>query len=370
MSPPHCHPRTAALFATGCLLLAAHGRAATHDAITAEGYRWGKGDWSLTCDNLRTCRVVYADDRDLGAAGGPHLNVTLLFTQPAGATAMLPMEAKAIGVDGEVESFEIEREWLDTDERAVPEQPAALLARAAEARTLFVRIHPSDGAAETVEVGLEGLKAVLLKLDDVQHRSGTPLALIAKGNGSADNVLPSLAAPRIKAAAFARVTLREAGIPAATAAALVTQATQWMRRLKPEAQCDKRDPPELSVSEDRWLLSQACTSGSGYNQTTFWWLGHASTPASAPSAGAKASLKDVKWISLPINGEFDTDTGDVVSVQKGRGVGDCMGTEAWTYTQEGKWALIERSIDGPCVGIPGGAWHLPTVQVDVDRRRR
>lgn len=367
---PIFRSRTAMLFALGSLLLAARSGAATHDAITAEGYQWQKDAWSLTCDNLRTCRLVYGKDAYLGAADGPHLNVTLLFTQAAGSAAMLPMEAKLIGADGEVESFEIERKWLDGDVQAAPDQPEVLLRRAAEAHTLHVRVRTSAGDREDLAVDLEGLKAVLLKLDDVQHRAGTPLALIATGTGSAATVLPPLAARRIKAGTFARATPEDAGIPPEVSASLLTQASELVKRLKIDGYCEMLDPPSLAISQDRWLLGQACTSGSGYNRTTHWWLGHAATAAGAPSAGARASLKDVTWTPLPIAGEFDVDTGDVVSIDKGRGIGDCMGSEAWTYSQEGKWELTERSIDGPCVGIPGGAWHLPTVTVEVERAAR
>ena len=359
--------RSSALLSLFWFSYAAQGADATRGEITAEGYFWQKNAWSLTCDNLRTCRVVYGEDALPDEANATHVSVTLMFTQPAGATAMLPLEVKAIGADGEVEDFDIQRQWLDDDSHAAPDDPAMLLAKAAQAHTLFVEVGLPNGSVATAEVALDGLKAVLLKLDDVQRRAGTPLALVAKGNAPSTRVLPPLPKPHKKAMPFPRMTLEKVGIPRDAAARLVAQATQLMGRLKSDDDCPKSDAPDLSVSADHWLLGQACTSGSGYNRTTYWWLGHAKSASSAPTARGGASLQDVEWEALPITGDFDADSGDFVSVHKGRGLGDCESTEGWTYTQEAKWELTERSTNGPCIGIAGGAWYLPTINMEVER---
>jgi hypothetical protein len=344
--------------------------AAPRDEITNEGYRWQKESWSLTCDNLRTCRLVYGKDQFLDAPQGPHLGITLLFTQPAGAAVMQPLEVKAVSTDGEVENFEVEREWLDQEHHVAPARPETLLAEAAEARTLFAAVRLPDGKGETVAIDLSGLKAVLLKLDEVQHRAGTPLALIAKGSASAAKLLPPLPLPHVQARRFPNVALDKAGVTDKDVARLLAQVIPIVHRLKPEDDCDKREQPVLAISAGNWLLSQACASGAGYNSTTFWWLGHPVTPAAAPAARGNASLDGVEWEALPMIGDFDPDSGTVAASRKGRGIGDCSASEQWTYTQEGKWLLTSRSESGPCIGIPGGAWDLPQVTMDVQPVRK
>ena len=345
-----------------CGLVLAGTVAMARDQITAEGYEWRKDDWSLTCDNTRTCRVVYANEERL--FDDPHPGVTLLFTQPAGREPLAPMESKAIGRDGEIEQFDLDGMWIDQPDHAAQGDPAALLAQAAEAKTLFIRIRLPDGSRDVAEVRLQGLKAVLLKLDEVQHRAGTPLALIAKGPGTADKVLPALAAPVVKAVPFNMTPVEAGRFPADFAERLLQEATEWVRTVKSDDDCSKVESPTLEVSGDLWVLSQACTSGAGYNQTRYCWLGHSTGAANAPSALAHAGLRGVVWEAIPALGDYSE--GSFELSYKGRGIGDCMGSEAWVYTQDRRWVKTSRFATGSCVGFVGGAWELPTVVTKVE----
>ena len=358
--------RTRALLPLFCLGLAIAQSADARDEITADGYEWRKGDWSLTCDNTRTCRVVYGNEERL--FDDPHPGVTLLFTQPAGPAPLAPMEAKAVGPDGEIEKFDIDGMWLDQPGHPAPGDPATLLAQAAEATTLFIRIRLPDGSSGVSQVRLQGLKAVLLKLDDVQHRAGTRLALVAKGAEAADKVLPALAPPVIKAVPFKMTLLDAPQFPQQTADRLLQQAGDWLRAAKLGVLCEMAESPLLGVSAELWVLSQACTSGAGYNQTRHWWLGHPSSAANAPSAGAQATLQGVVWEEIPALGELDD--GEFSLSYKGRGIGDCMGGETWVYTQDHRWAKSSHFAAGPCVGIIGGPWELPTFVTKLERSPR
>ncbi len=354
--------RIRALLPLFCLGLAITQSAAARDEITADGYEWRKGDWSLTCDNTRTCRLVYGNEERLDT--DPHPSVTLLFTQPAGPAPLAPMESKAVGPEGEIENFDIDGMWLDQPGHPAPSDPAELLAQAAEAKTLFVRIRQLDGSSDIAQVRLQGLKAVLLKLDDVQHRAGTRLALVAKGAAAADKILPALAPPVITAVPFKMTQLNDAQFPPETVEGLLRQASDWLRGAKPDDDCSKMEPPTLAVSGDLWVLGQACSSGSGYNQTRYWWLGHPTGPANAPSARAQASLQGVVWEAIPANGEYDER--GFTQTDKGRGIGDCMGIESWVYTQDHRWAKTTSLFSGPCMGIVGGPWELPTWVTTVE----
>jgi len=120
---------------------------------------------------------------------------------------------------------------------------------------------------------------------------------------------------------------------------------KWLHSAMPDDDCSKMEPPTLAVCAEFWVLGQACSSCSGYDQTRYWWLGHPTGPAKATSARAQASLQGVVREAIPAVGEYDergfSETG------KGRRVGDCMGIEKWVYPQDRRWARSTSLTSGP-----------------------
>jgi hypothetical protein len=58
--------------------------------------------------------------------------------------------------------------------------------------------------------------------------------------------------------------------------------------------------------------------------------------------------------------------GTITSSQRGRGFGDCMGSDSWTW--DGRSFVHTASMTtGKCKHVaPGGAWELPTLVVKVN----
>lgn len=61
----------------------------------------------------------------------------------------------------------------------------------------------------------------------------------------------------------------------------------------------------------------------------------------------------------------DYDKGEITSVQKGRGIGDCMSQESWVWDGQAFRKSYEGGT-GMCRYIhAGGTWDLPTLVTDV-----
>jgi hypothetical protein len=57
--------------------------------------------------------------------------------------------------------------------------------------------------------------------------------------------------------------------------------------------------------------------------------------------------------------------GTISSSQRGRGIGDCMSSDSWTWDGR-SFVHTESLTTGMCKHIaPGGAWELPTLVVKV-----
>lgn len=136
------------------LITSALAAALPAGAAPYNGTRFGAMDWEVACDNTRRCE----------AAG---------FQSEDGETESAPAAL-----------------WLGRD--------AGAAAAALEARLMVVTPDDKDAGPLTITAGqlaLAGLKAVLLKMDDLQGRVGTVTAPVKPGTRPAGAVLPPLAMP-------------------------------------------------------------------------------------------------------------------------------------------------------------------------------
>ena len=349
MHPALSSFRSLALVAT--LLSTAH---AAPDA-PAQGEAFSHADWDLVCDNTRTCRAAgYSADNSA-------YPVSMLLTRPAGphqpVTALV-----ALGRYGDEEEQRVQAvdqlqlrvngqalgalPWLSEPQRygLTDRQLRAVLKALPRPHA---RIEFTHGRTVWA-VSDQGATAVLLKMDDVQGRVGTPGALARPGKRPEREVRPALPRPVVTAA---RVPNGQGSrhLPGLSAPAM----SKLRQALLGDAG-DRRDvdllPPDAQgfefhpLSGGQWLASTLCWRAA-YNEGYCMWVVNERAP------------HQPRFITEMASGY---DHGEIHASQKGRGLGDCWDHEHWTWTGQA-FVQTAASTSGRCALIePGGAWDLPT----------
>lgn len=340
--------------------LAAAGTALATDSPTAEGVSYEHGDWEVACDNTRTCRAAgYQPDE------GDDAPVSVLFVRKAGAgTAVAGQVQLGEGWDGDllagfparfpltlrIDGRDAGRTTMDKRTLVAdlaPAQVAALLqALRRDSRLEFV------ARDRTWTLSGAGASAVLLKMDEAQGRVGTVGALYRRGKQDESRVPPPLPAPVVTA--VARVAAKPGD---ATLLAKHGDALRAALRATMEADdtCDglsgEPDAPPLEIARlaDTTLLVSTRCWLAAYNDGVGYWVVADQPPFRA------------ELVTTEANG----DEGAVLEgVQKGRGIGDCLGRDTWTWDGT-RYVHTASATSGLCKGFAGGAWDLPTRVSDV-----
>ena len=302
-------------------------------------------DWALVCDNTGACRAEGYQAED-GGSEPVSLQVTRLAGpgQPASMALAYATEKEKVGAPFRFTVGNARVDRLSGETLRIPDAAAAgllpELLRNETARLASAR----GGAGWTLS--LAGLKAVLLKMDEVQGRLDTPGALVRRGDRPESTVPGAVPAPVIHRVALAA--------PRSSDAAL---GPRILASIKPQVlkeQCNDAGgapaPEVVRLTGSRVVLALPCAQGA-YN-FTFLLFG----ANDKPPYGARLSEAD---------GEFDGQTGVVRSSMKGRGLGDCWSSKTWVFDGNG-FALAESSASAMCRGFPGGAWSSPTYVTRVE----
>lgn len=332
-------------------------------AAPTAGLSFSHNDWELACDNTRTCRAAGYQGSD-----GEEMAVSVLLTRKAGPgqpvtgqlmigqygdndpVSKLPKTFKlAMRVNGKpVGQLALTQENLVADLSAP--QVAALLASLSRASTIEWSIGDNRW-----QLSDKGASAVLLKMDEFQGRLGTQGALIKKGPRGEDSVLPPVPAPVLLAPALAKSLPSDAQFAKKHAKAL---RKALIASVKNE-NCPKLTEPEagegeagLSVtrlSDSKLLVSTPCWMAA-YNFGSGYWIIDNAPPFHPV---------------LVTDSGSDYGDGTISASQKGRGLGDCWSSDAWTW--DGKdFIHTESATTGMCrLLAPGGGWSLPTLVTDV-----
>ena len=319
---------------------------AQEDSVTFEHH-----DWQLVCDNTRTCRAA-GYHRDGDEAG-----VSVLLTRHAGpgtpVTAQVvlgsylesePPRALSIHVNGresELAAYDVDRDSTDL----APAQIDALLhALTRDSRIDFVG--PRDG--ERWSLSDRGAAAVLLKMDEVQGRIGTPGALVRRGQRAEAEVLPALPIPVVREAPRSAPRPGDAMLaqdPALRAALFDTVAGKDRCHAFEEA-ADGEAVIRVRRLGDGTLLASTLCWRAAYNEGYAYWLIDDRAPFHPRLVTANAS---------------DDHESEIHASHKGRGLGDCWLHESWAWDGE-RFVATSRMTTGLCRLIaPGGAWQLPTL---------
>ena len=323
-------------------------------AQIAEAINFTHKDWDLTCDNTLTCRAAgYSSDETDPAA-------TVLITREAGRATPVTNKVMLADYDGEVAQNNPGTPALlinnisqgpllavDGDSWKMSETQFSAFKQALQRDT---SISFKDNTNEYLFSGA-GSSAVLLKMDDVQGRIGTPDALIKKGTASEENIKPAIAVPVIVKAPVIDADSRD----------MTAQETAFIKprilELKGSTtDCDEELLAETwriaSLNSEQSLVTVPCWRAA-YNSGDAYYVirNDMSTPP-----------------ELVTNSATDYSDGLLAFSMKGRGLGDCWSYQQWIW--DGQQFIASSSGNtGRCRLIrAGGAWNIPELVTHIESR--
>jgi hypothetical protein len=306
-------------------------------------------DWTVVCDNQRTCQVAgfAVDDSELPAV------LRLSRSGEAGAPAKVEIDL----LDGDVKLDGKPPPVLSVDGRVVMTGRAKALNEAGGFTVALddAQVGPLLGATrngtlltikagdqEVGRVSLAGMVAALRYVDDQQKRVGTVTAMVAKGSAPAAGVPAPPPLPILHPAP----AIAQTGLPSKPPAAV--------KALAGKAECDvepgsEGKPEVFRLSADQVLWQMPC-GGGAYNFSSLF--------AVVDKAG-RASLAPLEGVDdgLATNAAYDPKTRIVSAYSKGHGMGDCGDSSQWVWAGDA-FALSEATVMPVCRGY-GYDW--PTV---------
>lgn len=322
-------------------------------------------DWQVACDNTLTCRLA-----GYQAENNSELPVSVLIVRRAGANADVEAKVKLggakdssskalmkLGDRHRLSLFINDRDYGETqtfstatgDAEFTSAQTKALLDALTKSSKIELVLRNSRW-----QLSDKGASAVMLKADDVQGRVGTSSAFIDRNGVTKPNssVLSPKPVPKLNF-----VTPNPKAVPA-TSKRFAARASQLATLMNGTMKDVDNDCPNLSnnsswvvnrLNGSQLLVQHECWTGA-YNVGTGMWVMNDSKPYKPTLVTTSAT---------------NYNKGKISSLQKGRGIGDCMAKKEWVWT--GK--AFEQSYEGTtglCRLIEaGGAWQLPTYITDV-----
>ncbi|WP_353613456.1 DUF1176 domain-containing protein [Mangrovibacter phragmitis] len=318
------------------------------------GVSFSHKNWEVVCDNTLTCRAAgYSPEEGQGGS--------VLLTRKAGAGSAVTGKVMLAEVD-EGESTPVAQLalWING-------QPAGALTPTKnddwqlsqqQTQRLVAAIKGSGkvefkGGPEPFVLSGDGAYAVLLKMDDVQGRIGTPGALTKKGDKPESSVLAAIPAPVIQ-----KVKTASAQPRPLTAPELKILKPQLLATLGGDDMCDN-----LSDSQE-----QGDSQMPGDNEVTLQPLDNSHSLISALCWRAAYNEGYGYWVIdkslagkpvLVTTSGSDYTDGEISESQKGRGIGDCWWNASWVWDG----AAFRKSHEGgtgSCRYLRlGGTWDLP-----------
>ncbi|MGM8886199.1 DUF1176 domain-containing protein [Psychrobacter sp. 1U2] len=209
----------------------------------------------------------------------------------------------------------------------------------------------------------KGMAAVLLKIDDVQGRVGTPLALVSKNNPNRQ-IPNSAKAKLIIKKAFAYSDEENTSLASSTLSYFQDNINKWaVATLDSEARTDcnvltsdqswfdekNKTWQFIAIDRDHTLARQSCWTGA-YNFGYGYWL----LDNDKPNKPELITLSGSEYSE-----------GEIFSAHKGRGLGDCWSMSNWVWNGK-SFVLSSELTTGMCRLIEaGGAWSLSTYVSEV-----
>lgn len=326
-------------------------------------------DWQVACDNTRTCRLAgYQDESN------NNFPVSVLLVRRAGSNAVVSGKVKLGGAKENSAKALMQlgsrhRISLFIDDKDLGEtKPFSSVAGDADLTaaqvSALVNALTTSSKIELVfrnsrwQLSDKGSTAVMLKADEAQGRTGTSSAFIKTEATSRPNssVLPPKPAPQLQ------LVVPNPNANASSNKKFSMKSSQLSALLQGtikevSADCPNiadKSPWRVSRLNGTQLLAQhTCWTGA-YNTGTGVWVLNDSKPYNPV---------------LVTNDATDYDSGKIKTVQKGRGIGDCLYQADWVWTGK-SFAKSHESTTGMCRMIEaGGAWQMPTYVSEVKTAR-
>tara|TARA_R110000787_G_scaffold47085_9_gene114044 strand:+ start:14282 stop:15328 length:1047 start_codon:yes stop_codon:yes gene_type:complete len=312
-------------------------------------------DWTIGCDNRNRCEAVALMPE---RADWPDVPLMIGVARDAGPEASAEIWISREGKGLTDVSFQIDGRTIATARASDGEakvrgpQAAALAIAMARGSTMAVRA----GSKSWGTPSLAGSAAALRYMDARQGRAGTMTALVATGPLGPAAVKPAPAAPRI----------RRAPVPNGAAPAPLWR--EELAKLLTFTRCtgeirSDQSPQLHRLSKTETLVLVPCGSGA-YNAT--------SVPVIASGIAGRRSFRFAPFDAAPgwlgddthptlVNVGWTPEKSRLDSFAKGRGIGDCGGSEAYVWDGT-RFRLVEATSMGECRGV----WHwIPTWTAQV-----
>ena len=314
-------------------------------------------DWEIVCDNTLTCRAAgYGKEEGTGGS--------VLLTRKAGPDTPLEGKVMLAEMETEIASTPIKLTlWIDgkplgalsADDTLNWSGNWYLSDSQTSALTNAVKGNGNvefKGGADTFVLSGDGAYAVMLKMDDVQGRIGTPSALTQKGNKPESSVLAAIPKPVIRAAKVNQddprpltVTELEALKPRLLAS-LDQDECYWFQ--SPE-ESEIPDFFLVKLDEKHVAITALCWRAA-YNEGTAYWV-------------IDSELKGNPVLVTTSSTYYDK--GELWEIHKERGLGDCYYRKSWVWDGQAFRKSFEATT-GRCQYLrDGGTWDLPSFESEV-----
>ncbi|EOW2138718.1 DUF1176 domain-containing protein [Stenotrophomonas sp. GD03908] len=328
-------------------------------AAPAKSLYFQHHDWVAACDNTRTCRAAgYATDEDS--------TLSVLLTRKGGPNQAIQGRLSLQPEEGQPQPkgalhLRIQQQDLGVLAPAKGEGTHSLNAAQTSALlSALVRdggVSVTDGAGRRWPLSDKGAAAVLLKIDEYQGRLGTPGAVMRKGSTPESSVPAALAVPVVRKAATVDST---PGDPAFARLAASPALRAALRASLKDDSCDglletdadvplSNSPLQIQRLDAQHVLVNVQCWRAAYNTGDGYWVARPEAPYQA------------QWVT---SDAIDYADGQIIAAQKGRGLGDCISQNTWTWDGT-RFIATSEVAAGLCRGVPGGTWELPTLVTEV-----
>lgn len=362
--------------------------AITLPVLAAEGYgkpfeAWGytKDDWQLVCDNTLTCRVAgYSGEDSFDKPATILITAVPKRIPPKVEVKLSPPLNSADKPDIELwlndkfyGQLTVNSDSSDGDVYQLNRKQNQALLRQAKQNTKIEIVAVSKVGSTRWQVSDKGMSAVLLKLDDVQGRVGTPLALVSQNHR--DKQVPKSAVIKpIIHKAFAFSGKKQTTLAPAKLNYFNSNIRKWinldsknlMGAQDEMGSCELANPKSeqyqffkqydsnrlgwtfIQVNSAHTLASHLCWSGA-YNMGYGYWLIDNAKPSQ---------------LQLITTSGSEYSKGEIWAAHKGRGIGDCWEQNQWVWNGK-SFVVAAETTTGMCRGFAGGAWQLPTYVSEI-----
>ena len=339
-----------------------------------EGWGFVKDDWQVVCDNTLTCRAAgYASEDQWDMPATILLTAIPKMTLPTGQIQFLSEITDKTYHDAELWLNGKNQGKLQPDAEGFVYDLTAKQTKSLISNARFNTKIEVKASGDSWVISDTGMSAVLLKLDEVQGRVGTPLALVSKNAPKSQAPKAAKPTPVIKKA-FTYSDKDNKQLNASRLAYFQKNINTWVNIDDEQfvgsedttGSCELINPKSdtsinfakyagdssgwdfIPIDATHTLAVHSCWMGA-YNAASGYWLIDNAKP------------RNPQLITTAGN---DYSDGEIWAVHKDRGLGDCWNRLVWVWDGQ-TFAKSEDSSSGMCRGFAGGAWDLPTYVSEV-----